>query len=57
LRNRLLRNWAIGELAGEYLHAQQVACGEAAHVRELLFDIRSEAVNDFSTPGCVILPG
>lgn len=27
LRNRLLRNRAIGELAGEYLHAQQVACG------------------------------
>jgi hypothetical protein len=39
LRNRLLRNWRIRKLASEYFHCQQVARGEALHVRKSIAEI------------------
>ena len=50
LRNSSLRNWTIGEFPGEYFHRQQIARGEAAHVREGFFQVGGETVNDFGTP-------
>ena len=57
LRNRLLRNWASGELAGEYFHRQKVTRRQSAHIRELLFQVGGEAVDDFGAPGGFLLAG
>jgi len=57
LRNSLLRNWASGEFTGEYLHGQQVARREAAHVREGFFEVGGKAVDDSGSPCGFLLPG
>jgi hypothetical protein len=57
LRNRLLRNWAIRELSGKYLHREQITNGQAAHVRELLLEVGGEAVDNFGSPDGFPLAG
>ena len=57
LRNSLLRNWAIGEFPGEYLHGQQVARRQAAHVGEGFLKVGGKAVDDSGSPRGLLLPG
>ena len=57
LRNRLLRNWRVRKLAGEYSHCQQVACGKASHVGESIAKIGGEAVDDLGSPSGFLLAG
>ena len=53
----MFHNWAVREGFGKCSHGEQVAASEPAHVREGFLEVGGEPVNDFGTPGGLLLAG